>query len=128
MLDTYLVPANTVVSAKGDGEAISLEGVSGRVFLVALQISKIVEQEALEISVLGSSDGQAWGARPLLTFPQKFYCGDSPLMLDLASEPEVKFVRAHWEVIRWGRGPEQPMFEFSARIREVPQEMLAAQK
>jgi hypothetical protein len=36
----------------------------------------------------------------------------------------VKFVRAHWEVARWGRGTETPMFEFSLRIQEVPSEIL----
>jgi hypothetical protein len=36
----------------------------------------------------------------------------------------VKFVRAHWEVARWGRGTETPMFEFGLRLKEVPSEIL----
>jgi hypothetical protein len=36
----------------------------------------------------------------------------------------VKFVRAHWEVARWGRGTETPMFEFSLRVKEIPSEIL----
>ena len=54
----------------------------------------------------------AWDAKPIVTFPQKFYCGQSPMLLDLTAHPELKFVRAHWEVARWGRGVETPMFEF----------------
>ncbi|HEU5403718.1 MAG TPA: hypothetical protein VFU86_20350, partial [Terriglobales bacterium] len=66
---------------------------------------------------------------PLLNFPQKFYPGETPILLDLSQRPDVKFVRAHWEVNRWGRGPEEPRFVIEVRIREVPAEMLAeAQK
>ena len=126
MIDTYLVAEKTIVNTKGDGSAISLDGTSGRVFLVALNITSIVEQEALELSVFGSPDGEAWSPKPLLTFPQKFYRGESPLLLDLSETADVKFVRAHWEVNRWGRGPEQPMFEFSVRLKDVPKEMLSS--
>ena len=33
-------------------------------------------------------------------------------------------MRAHWEVNRWGRGTEIPMFEFSVTIKEVPSDVL----
>jgi hypothetical protein len=46
------------------------------------------------------------------------------MLLDLRAHPDVKFVRAHWEVARWGRGTETPMFEFSVRLKEVPAEIL----
>jgi hypothetical protein len=36
----------------------------------------------------------------------------------------VKLVRAHWEVARWGRGPETPMFQFHVTLREVPADVL----
>jgi len=38
--------------------------------------------------------------------------------------PQVKFVRAHWEVARWGRGTETPMFEFCVTMKEVPANIL----
>jgi hypothetical protein len=59
-----------------------------------------------------------------VAFPQKFYCEQSPMLLDLKAHPDVKLVRAHWEVARWGRGTETPMFEFSVRLKEVPAEIL----
>jgi hypothetical protein len=46
------------------------------------------------------------------------------LLLDLSKHPEAKFVRAHWEVARWGRGTETPMFEFGLRMKEIPPEVL----
>jgi hypothetical protein len=94
------------------------------VFLLTLDITQIIEQESLEVSIYGSADGAAWGAKPIATFPQKFYCGESPLLLDLTAHPDVKFVRAHWDVARWGRGTETPLFEFGLRLKEIPAEVL----
>ena len=126
MLEAFLVPENTVVNAKGDGPAIDVSHASGRVFLLTLGITNIVEQESLDVSIVGSADGVTWDPKPIVAFPQKFYREEVPLLLDLASRPEVKFIRAHWEVGRWGRGTETPMFEFCVTLREVPQEILAA--
>jgi hypothetical protein len=119
-----LVPADTVVTAKGDGAAVDISGASNRAFLVTLTISKIIEQESLDVSVYGSPDGATWGAKSLAAFAQKFYCGESPLLLELTANPDVKFLRAHWEVARWGRGAETPMFEFGVTMKEVPAEIL----
>ena len=124
MIDTFLVADNTVVTAKGDGPTVDVAAASSRVFLVTLDIAKIIEQESLEVSIHGSADGATWGAKPIVTFPQKFYRGQLPLLLDLTPHPDVKFVRAHWEVARWGRGTETPMFEFSLKLKEIPPDVL----
>jgi hypothetical protein len=124
MIDAFLVGEKTVVSAKGDGPTVDVSGAASRVFLLTLGVTKIIEQESLEVSISGSADGAAWGAKPLVTFPQKFYCGQSPLLLDLTAHPDVKFVRAHWEVARWGRGTETPMFEFGVKLKEIPADVL----
>jgi hypothetical protein len=124
MIDTFLVAEKTVVTAKGDGPTLDVSGAASRVFLLTLEITKIIEQESLEVSIYGSADGTTWGAKPVVTFPQKFYCEQSPLLLDLTSHPDVKFVRAHWEVARWGRGTETPMFEFDLRLKEIPADVL----
>ena len=124
MVEGILVPAGTVVSAKGDGAPIDVSGAASRVFLVSLAITKIIEQESLDVSVYGSADGATWGAKSIAAFPQKFYCEESPLLLDLTAHPDVKLVRAHWEVARWGRGTETPMFEFGVTLKEVPADIL----
>jgi hypothetical protein len=124
MIDTFLVAENTVVTAKGDGAAVEVSGAGNRVFLLSLNITEIIEQESLDVSIFGSADGAAWGPKPLTTFPQKFYRAEHPLLLDLAGNPEMKFLRAHWEVARWGRGTETPMFKFGVSIREVPVDIL----
>lgn len=124
MMDSFLIPEKTTVSTKGDGPPIELSGASNRVFLLTLNITNVVEQESLDVGIFGSNDGASWGPKPLETFPQKFYRAQHPMLLDLTSHPEVKFLRAHWEVNRWGRGDETPMFEFNVSIKEVPSEIL----
>ncbi|HEV3306723.1 MAG TPA: hypothetical protein VGZ91_09800 [Candidatus Sulfotelmatobacter sp.] len=124
MIDTNLVADKTVVSAKGDGPAVDVSGASSRVFLLTLDITNIIEQESLEISIFGSADGAAWDPKPVISYPQEFYRGEYPLLLDLTAHPNVQFARAHWEVARWGRGTETPMFEFGLRLKEVPSEIL----
>jgi hypothetical protein len=125
MLEAFLVPENTVATAKGDGPALALGAASTRVFLLNLGITEIVEQEALDVSVQGSADGTTFDPKPLVSFPQKFYRGETPILLDLSAKPEVKAIRAHWDVNRWGRGSEAPRFEFCVTVREVPHEILA---
>jgi hypothetical protein len=124
MMEAFVVPENTVVNAKGDGPALDVSRAEGRVFLLTLAITNIVEQESLDVSIFGSADGATWDAKPVAAFPQKFYREEVPLLLNLTARPEVKFIRAHWEVARWGRGSETPMFEFCVTLREVPQEIL----
>ncbi len=123
MVDTFLVP-QTTVTAKGDGSPLDVSSATNRVFLLTLRIMRIVEQEALDVSIYGSADGAAWSAKPLAAFPQKFYAGEHPLLLDLTGHADVRFVRAHWDVNRWGRGSETPMFELAVAIKEVPADIL----
>ena len=124
MIETFLVPAKTTINSRGDGPAVDISSASNRVFLLTLEISNIVEQESLDVTISGSADGATWEPKPLTAFPQKFYRGQHPLLLDLAAHSEIKHLRAHWEVARWGRGTEVPMFEFQVSIKEVPPEIL----
>jgi hypothetical protein len=124
MIDQFLVGAKTVVDSKGDGPAVDVSSAQSRVFLLSLEITNMIEQESLDVGIAGSGDGSTWMAKPIVSFPQKFYRGEQPLLLDLRALPEVKVVRAHWEVNRWGRGSTTPMFEFQLRLKEVPPDIL----
>ena len=125
MLEAFLVPEKTVITAKGDGTALNVSRSGGRIFLLTLEITNIIEQESLDVSIYGSADSVSWDANPIKAFPQTFYREEVPLLLNLTTRPDVNFLRAHWEVNRWGRGAETPMFEFCVKLREVPQEILA---
>lgn len=124
MLDAFLLPANSVLTAKGDSEALEISAADSRVFLLTLSIGAVVEQEAIDIFLYTSTDGATWEPKAVAGMEQKFYTGDYPLMIDLSHKPEAKFVRVHWDVYRWGRGSTAPRFEVSVRLREVSREAL----
>ncbi len=88
MLDAFLVPEKTVVTAKGDSEALDVSTASNPVFLLTLSIHEVVEQESIEITLFTSADGTTWEAKPVATLPQKFYVGEYPLLVDLTAVAE----------------------------------------
>ena len=124
MIDEFLVPQNTVVTAKGDSQPLDISSAANPAFLATLSITKIVEQESFELSFFTSADGTTWETKPIASLPQKFYVGEYPLLVDLSQANEAKFLRAHWEVARWGRGPATPNFEIALRVREIPADLL----
>lgn len=127
MLDFFLLSPKTVVTAKGDSETLDVSSTTNPVLLVTLSITRVVEQESVELSVFASTDGATWDAKPVAALTQKFYVGEYPLLVDLSLR-NAKFIRAHWEVNRWGRGSMTPHFEMGVRVREVPREMLEEAK
>jgi hypothetical protein len=113
-----LIPFGTRVTAKGDGPALDISGGT-RTFLCTLEIIDQLEQESLDVSIWGSAGGNEWGSKPLLKIPQSFYRGHIRQVLDLTLRPEVKFIRARWELNRWGRVAPTPMFVIGLRLEEV---------
>lgn len=118
MLDTFLIPEQTV-EAKGAGAALDLGAAAGKRFLLTLHITRIIEQEALDVSIWGSEDGTNFGQKAIAAFPQYFYTGEHQIMVDLTSQPQIKQLRGQWEVNRWGRGKLTPKFTFSVKIKEA---------
>jgi len=125
MLPVFLLPETTVREA-GEGSALNLGGSQGRTVLLTLGITRIIEQESLDVSIWGSTDGNEWGTKPLITFPQKFYCGTYQILVDLTQHPDVKFVRVKWNAQRWGKGDAKPLFGFYVFAQEMRQQILAA--
>jgi hypothetical protein len=119
-LECDLIPPGTRVTANGEGAAHDIGASQTRTFLCTLQITDQIEQESLDVAIWGSEDGQSWGTKPLLKMPQRFYRGETRQILDLTMKPEVKFLRAQWELFRWGRVAPTPMFVFGFRLEEVP--------
>jgi hypothetical protein len=111
MQPTFLVP-ETEQRADGESAPIELGDSRGRSLSLTLGITRIVEQESLDVSVVGSVDGENWEAEPLVSFPQKFYCGTYTILLDLSKNPDVKHVKVAWKMSRWGRGEPKPLFGF----------------
>jgi hypothetical protein len=116
MLPQFLLP-ETVARQDGMGAEIPFE--RERVQLT-LGITRIIAQESLEVSVWGSADGEHW--RPLVAFPQKFYCGTYSVNLDLTLYDDVRYLRAQWRMGRWTSGSNRdecaPLFGFYLRAEE----------
>jgi hypothetical protein len=119
MPNQFLVP-ETKIEANGSGPALDLGASAGRPLLLTLGITKIVEQESLDVAIWGSADGTNWGAKPLIAFTQKFYVGTYTVLLDLSANPDVKFIQARWEPARWGVGSITPMFQFYVFAEPAP--------
>jgi len=115
-----LIALDTLLEATGDGDPVNVGASPTRTFLCNLFISDQVEQESLDVSIWGSADGQAWGTHPILKLPQRFYRGETRAVLELALRPEVKFIRAKWELNRWGRVAPLPMFRAGLHLQEIP--------
>ena len=90
----------------------------GSCWLLTLGITRILEQESLEITVWGSPDGELWDSKPLAKFPPKFYCGLYSILLNLGSRADVRFLRVHWKMSRWSKRESMPMFGFYVYVEE----------
>jgi hypothetical protein len=119
-LELSLIPAETKLESNAHGQPFDISQTASRTFLCELTITEQIEQESLEVSIWGSSDGQNFGKRPLLKLPQQFYLGTTKMVLDLAFRPEIRFLRARWEVNRWGRVTPLPMFVAGLTLAEIP--------
>lgn len=125
MLPKFIVD-ETVVREDGAGPAIELGPSRGKEILLTLGITRIIEQESLDVSIWGSADGSEWGAKPLIAFPQKFYCGTYTLLLNLSQHPDVCYLRGQWKVNRWGRGELRPLFGFYVFAQECGDRVFTA--
>jgi hypothetical protein len=119
-MDLAMIPAGTRMEANGDGAAFDISASGTRTFLCRMEITNQIEQESLDVSIWGSPDGENWGSKPLLKLPQSFYRGEVKMILDLTLRPEFKFIRARWELNRWGRVAPTPMFVAGLSLSEVP--------
>ena len=117
MLPDFLIE-ESVVRADGAGPSIMVGTAEGKLLVATLGITRIIEQESLEISMWGSPDNINWGSRPIAAFPQKFYCGIYSTLLNLSAHPQVKYIRAQWKVNRWGKGEPIPLFSFYLYLDE----------
>jgi hypothetical protein len=119
-LEFSLIPANTRLDSNGDGVPLDISATVSRTFFCTLMVTQQIEQESLDVSIWGSVDGLDFGKRPLLKLPQQFYRGATKMVLDISFRPEVKFLRARWELNRWGRVAPTPMFVAGLQLEEIP--------
>ena len=125
MLPQFLVPETTIREG-GTGPDFSLGEQQGETLILTLGITRIIEQESIDLSIWGSTDGSDWGAKPLVSFPQKFYCGTYQILLDLSDRPDIRLLRAKWQVNRWGKGDPTPLFGIYLFVQAMEHRLAAA--
>jgi hypothetical protein len=118
-LNLSLIPAETKLESNSVGSAHDISASSTRTFFCVLTITDQIEQESLDVSIWGSPDGENFGKTPLLKLPQQFYRGATKMVLDVSLKPDIKFLRAKWELNRWGRVTPQPMFVAGLTLVEI---------
>src|ERR1700693_407601 len=109
MLPNFLIP-ETVIREAGTGPELGVGSAERGLLLLTLGITRIIEQQSLDIALYGSVDNVAWSGEAVVLFAAKFYCGPYHLLLDLTQYPDTKYLRAKWQVSRWGRGDPKPLF------------------
>jgi hypothetical protein len=115
-----LIPKDTLVKENGYGAPVDVRAIQTRTFYCVLYITDQIEQESVDVSIWGSADGENWATHPILKLPQQFYRGETRAVLDLTLVPEVNFIRAGWELNRWGRVAPLPMFVLGLHLMEIP--------
>jgi hypothetical protein len=123
MSPQFLLPEITVREA-GASQPVDMGELSSETLVVTLGITRIIEQESIDISIWGSADGTDWGAKPLVSFPQKFYCGTYQLLLDLAERPS-RYLMVRWQVNRWGKGDPKPLFNVYLFVQAMERRLAA---
>ena len=119
-LELSLIPANSTLESNSVGEPIEISGSESRTFFCVLTVTDQIEQESLDVSIWGSPDGQNFGKLPLLKFPQQFYVGATKMILDVSLRLDVKYLRARWDLNRWGRVSPTPRFVAGLQLEEIP--------
>jgi len=118
MLPAFLLNGQ-LARESGQGPALELGSAAGRPIHLTLGITRIVEQESLNVSIYGSADGETWGEKPILSIPKKYYCGTYDATLDLRSRPAVRYLRAEWQMRRWDLREPVPLFDFFIKADEM---------
>ena len=114
MLPAFLLP-ETESRQNGVGPAVPIDR-SSRPLQLTLGITRILEQETLELSVWGSADGSAW--HQVATFPPKSYCGTYLLHLSPTPQFNTSYLRVEWRMSRW-RERDVPLFGFYVFAEEA---------
>lgn len=114
----YLLPEH-MSRNDGVGPAMDLGADCGKLLVVTLGINHVVEHGGLIVSIWGSTDGVNWGTKPLVSFPQKYYCGFYSSLLNLVGRPEIRYLRPQWNMKGWGdKSSTAPLFSFNLFMEE----------
>ena len=117
-----LIPQGTLLQEDGSGAAVDIRDSSTRTFFSVMVITDQIEQESVDVNIWGCSRRRNLGhaSDPEIARSSSAYRGETRAVLDLTMVPEVNFIRAGWELKRWGRVAPLPMFVLGVHLAEIP--------
>jgi hypothetical protein len=110
--------AEALRSGEGIGPVAPLDEYSGKLLVITLEITDVVERTGLTVSIWGSENADEWETQPLLRFRQRQYCGVYSVLLNTAAHPGVRYLRVGWSTSRWGKTARVPAFGFKVFVEE----------
>ncbi len=116
-MTSVIVLPESVARQDGTSEVFNLEANRGKPLLLTLGITRIIQEESLEVAIWGSADAENW--KLLQVFPRKCYCGTYSVQLDLTRQPEIRYLRAQWTMDCWRQGDAVPLFGFYLLAEET---------
>ncbi len=109
MLPGFVIE-ETTVRESGESAVFEIGQNAPRTLLLTLSITHSVEQQNIHLDIYGSQDGKIWPSSPLVSFPQKCYCGEYQIMT--VAPDGIRYLKAVWRVNRWARNDRRPFFRF----------------
>ena len=110
----------------GVGPIIDVSSSRCKLLIITLCIDRALERESLAVSIWGSRDRMDWGKEPLLRFSEKCYCGMYSVLLNLATDPDIRYLQAQWRMQRWTKEASSPFFEFGVLMQPSGSRSLSA--
>lgn len=114
MLPGFLVE-ETTVRESGEGAVFDIGQNVPHTLMLTFSITHAVEQQGIHLDIYGSQDGKSW-LSPILSFPQKYYCGEYEMSISTAG---FRYLKPVWSVNRWARNDQRPYFRFRLSIDQV---------
>lgn len=115
---SYFVP-ECAGHSDGYGPIFELSSLErAKLLVLTLAINGVLEHEALFVSVRGSLDGENWATAALVSFPPKHSCGLYSTLLNLVTQPDIRYMRAQWRMQRLKSTTRQLMFGFYVSVEQ----------
>lgn len=125
-MGTMTIVPEELFRGNGYSPAVSLGELQGKSIQLTLSITRMMEEQTLEVLIWGSTDGSQWVDRPIVTLPHRHYCGDYTYTVDLSRHPYLTHLRAEWRLRSWGHNTAYRLVSFSLRAAEQPEMAMAA--
>ncbi|MEQ1948830.1 MAG: hypothetical protein ABL995_16690 [Bryobacteraceae bacterium] len=116
-MSSVVLLSEQLVRECGEGLPVLLDGIHEGPIRLTLDITRILQDENLDVAIFGSLDGVHW--QRIASFPHKSYCGTYAVVLDPEQHSGIRYLKTCWSVDRWQPGAGDPIFSFSVFAEDL---------